>query len=96
MILLSTYEREIINNVGDLKNKKVVGLDEIEAKNLEIHCCRYSCAIRYIINLSFDKGIFPTALKNVTPIYKKGDKTSVGNYRPVSLTTHLSKLVEKL
>lgn len=33
---------------------------------------------------------------NVTPIFKKGDKSAVNNYRPVSLTCILCKVMEKL
>ena len=33
---------------------------------------------------------------NVTPIFKKGSKSEVGNYRPVSLTSVVCKLMESL
>jgi len=35
-------------------------------------------------------------LANVMPIYKKGSRSSVGNYRPVSLTSVCCKVLEKL
>ena len=52
----------------------------------------------YICNLSFNTGIFPDQLKitKVIPIFKKGTKTDVGNYRPISLTNPISKIIEKL
>jgi len=35
-------------------------------------------------------------IANMTPIYKKGSRKSAENYRPVSLTSHLSKLMEAM
>ena len=51
-----------------------------------------------IINLSFKTGVYPTKMKlaNVIPIYKKGSKIIVGNYRPISLLSNLNKIFEKL
>jgi limonene-1,2-epoxide hydrolase len=33
---------------------------------------------------------------NITALFKKGDKTEPGNYRPVSLTSVICKTMEKL
>ena len=35
-------------------------------------------------------------LANVTPIFKKGDPTSVKNYRPVSVLPNVSKFFERI
>ena len=57
-----------------------------------------SIAIRKLINLSFERGIFPDALKlaRIIPIFKKGDLLQCNNYRPISLTSNISKIMEKL
>ena len=51
-----------------------------------------------IINLSFNEGKFPTQLKsaNMIPVFKKQDKLEVNNYRPISLISNISKIIEKL
>ena len=42
----------------------------------------------YLINCSINKGIFPDELNiaKVIPIYKSGDKTSIENYGPISVS----------
>ena len=53
--------------------------------------------ICYLINLSFSNGTFPSLLKVacITPIFKEGDPTDVTNYRPISVLSYLSKIVER-
>ena len=57
-----------------------------------------SVPLTELINLSFDQGKFPAVLMiaSVTPTFKKGDKLDVNNYRPISLISNISKIIEKL
>ena len=52
----------------------------------------------HICNLSFNKGIFPDAMKvaKVIPIHKSGEKNVFNNYRPVSILSQFSKILERL
>ncbi|KAF2354669.1 Reverse transcriptase domain [Trinorchestia longiramus] len=51
-----------------------------------------------IFNRSLETGIVPDDWKraNVTPIFKKGNKQILNNYRPINLTSVISKTIERL
>ena len=50
-----------------------------------------------IFNKSFHTGFIPNdwKLANVVPVFKKGDKALVENYRPISLISLIMKVFEK-
>ena len=54
--------------------------------------------LRYISNLSIEKGIFPDQLKiaKVTPLFKKGDNVLMDNYCPISVLPCFSKVLERI
>ena len=51
-----------------------------------------------IFNLSLSTGIFPDRMKvaKVTPIFKKGEKSGISNYRPISVLPCFSKILERI
>jgi hypothetical protein len=56
-----------------------------------------SAPLSYICNMSIITGLFPHHLKYavIKPLYKKGDKLYIANYRPISMLTVFSKVIEK-
>jgi hypothetical protein len=54
--------------------------------------------LKHIINRSFITGCVPTKLKiaKVIPIFKAGDASDINNYRPISLLSTFSKILEKI
>ena len=50
------------------------------------------------VNKSLTTGIFPDNIKlaKVIPLFKKGDTTSINNYRPISLLSALSNIFERV
>ena len=53
--------------------------------------------ILHIINLSIDQNLVPNDLKNtrVVPLFKKNKRCEVRNYRPVSVLSVISKILER-
>ena len=89
--------REIISIIKSLKTKNSSGYDEISTKLLKISASYIFSPLIYICNKSTSTGIFPEQLKYsiIKPLYKKGDKTDPSNYRPISMLTSFSKVLEK-
>ena len=52
--------------------------------------------IAYICNLSLLTGVFPKQWKHavITPIFKTGSSDLICNYRPISILTSFSNIVE--
>ena len=79
------------------KPNKSTGLDDIGPRFLHDGAEALADVVTYIINLSISSKIVPECTKRakVIPLYKKNNKLEVGNYRPVSILTSISKILEK-
>ena len=81
-----------------LKINKSPGYDDISF-NVVKKCFSSFCELlKYLFNLSIEKGIFPDDLKiaKVTPVYKADDKSDLSNYRPISVLSCFSKILERI
>ena len=87
-----------MQQIKTLKNNKAVGPQSIPTKLFKMFSEALSKPLTDLINLSFSKGIFPDVLKlaQVIALFKKGEKTDKNNYRPISLISNVSKILEKL
>jgi Notch-like protein len=88
---------EIKDIIKSLKWKNSKGYDEIPQSILKISMPFILSPLFYICNKSLSLGIFPMRLKysQISPTFKKGDKTVITNYRPMSLLTFFSKFFKK-
>ena len=101
---LGTKLTNIKLNVEDVKNivktfnvHKTAGPDNIYMRTISENIDNLSVALEIIINESLKSSEVPLdwKLANVTPIFKSGDKTKAKNYRPISLTSVVCKILEK-
>ena len=76
----------------------MVGLDKISTKVLQIVASAVAQPLTKIFNKSVTLGQFPLDWKaaRVVPIFKKGQRTKLDNYRPISMLPVVSKLIERI
>ena len=96
--LSATTTSEVESEQKNLKNNKALGPFSIATKLLKTFHKAFGPPLTEFINLSFSNGKFPTILNfsDVIPTFKKGDKSQCNNYRPISLISNLSKIIEKI
>jgi hypothetical protein len=94
----NTSTKEIERIIRSLKLESSFGYDGISTKILKASAPYISSPLNYICNKAITSGIFPTPLKYsiVKPVFKKGNKENMANYRPISLLTSFSKVFERI
>ena len=84
--------------LNQLDTKKATGLDRIPSKLLKLSSSIVGPSLAYIFKSCINAEIFPNEWKiaKVTPLFKKGSKRELGNYRPISVLPLVSKIFEKI
>ena len=75
-----------------------MGPDEIHPRILKEITAELISVFAHLFQQSLDNGEIPEewSLANICPLVKKGDRALASNYRPVSLTCILCKLLEHI
>ena len=96
--LVQITEDVVLKHLETLNPGKATGLDNLPAKFIRDGAKHLAPPLTHIINLSIHHGKVPNELKTarVSPIYKKNSKTDPGNYRPVSVLSIISKILERV
>ena len=87
----------IFQQLQNLKVNKATGIDDISAKYLKLSASIISQPLATILNVSIANGIYPDDLKKakVTPIFKKGEKHDINNYRPIFVLPIITGIFER-
>ena len=88
----------VFEHLINLDVNKSIGVNGVSPRVL-VNCANsLAVPLCHIFDLSLSSGTCPAKWKqaNVTPIYKKGSRLEPNNYRPVSLTSIVCKVLEKI
>lgn len=98
MFVNPTEVAEMREIISDLKQHSAPGHDEITVRDLNILKEDLVEILVSLVNDVITTGIFPEALKiiRITPIFKSGKREALNNYRPISVVSVFSKIIEKI
>ena len=88
----------VIKRVKRLNPKKACGPDKMPILVLQETAKEIAPVLQSLFQQSLNESKIPSDWKkaSIVPIFKKGDRTKPSNYRPVSLTAVVSKMLEHI
>ena len=88
----------VLKLLENLKPNKATGPDGIPGNLLRMCASELASVFTLLFQASLDQGAVPSdwKLANIVPVFKKGDKAKAQNYRPISLTSISSKILEHI
>ena len=95
---LSFTTNDIIKAINELKQSSACPKNGIPAYIFKKCKNALALPLKLFWEKSFNAGIIPSdyKLQQIIPLHKKGAKTDAANYRPVSLTSHVIKIFERV
>ena len=91
------HAKDILSIVKKFSNKSSLDCNDMSMSIIKEIIPFVVSVFTYICNLSFHSGVFPNAMKiaKVLPVHKNGAKNEINNYRPISLLSQFSNILEK-
>ena len=95
---IEVCEQDVIDIISTLNADKAVGHDIISNRMLLAVKNEIAKPLPLLFNRSIQEMVFPDQWKiaHVIALFKKGDESLPSNYRPVSLLSCVSKILEKI
>lgn len=87
-----------MEKLKSLNQNKACGMDKLHPFLLKNCAQSFAVPLTLIFRASLSSSQLPVQFRsaNVTPLFKKGDKSVPSNYRPVSLTSIPCKIIESI
>ena len=87
----------VFQQLDSFDPRKSTGLDDVSPRFLKDGATVLAEPLCHIINMSILTETVPSELKKakVIPLFKKGSRLDPGNYRPVSILSAISKVLER-
>lgn len=98
ILLRPTTTSEVNLLFSALNNSNSCDADNIKIKPVKFVIDIIAPVLAHIYNICLSTGVFPYKMQmaKVVALFKKGDKTALSNYRPVSILPIFSKCLEKI
>lgn len=89
---------QVGNRLLQLSASKAPGPDGVLPVILKNCALEISYPLVHLFNISLNTGKLPDSWRrsNITPVFKKGDRSIMSNYRPVALTSVICKVLEQI
>ena len=95
---INITEERVKEKLLKLDASKAAGPDDIPPSVLKHLADELCTPLAHIFQLSLEEGYVPSdwRIAHIIPIFKKGSRSKPGNYRPISLTSCIGKVLERI